>query len=82
MKPWFQIVVALGILSGSVAAAAFTINSYRAYQLERDARQICRAALESNGHFRSDSAAISDWRRLRLCVTDAMYGPGRNRQMQ
>jgi hypothetical protein len=47
MKLWFQMVVSLGILSISAASLSYTWMTWRAYDLETRANEVCKIYVET-----------------------------------
>ena len=70
MKLWFQIVVTIGIISlVSTASVLYTWQTWRAYQLEMRAEEVCKFYLDSK---RRDFGAIEIWFTQRQCVNMVM----------
>ena len=69
MKLWFQIVVTIGIISVSVASVLYTWHTWRAYQLEMRAEEVCTYYLDSK---RRDFDSVEIWFSQRQCINMVM----------
>ena len=69
MKLWLQIILCLGIVSVSAASLSYTWQTWRAYQLEMRAEEICKTYLESK---LSNLGDLDLWFGRRQCINMVM----------
>lgn len=69
MKLWFQIVVAIGLLSVSAASLTYTWRAWRAYQLEKQAEEVCTPYIEEKG---KDFGSVERWLTRRQCINGVL----------
>ena len=73
MKLWFQIVLSIGILSISAASFVYVWQTWRAYQLETRAEEVCKFYLEQKLEKGADvESNIEHWFGRRQCVNEIM----------
>jgi hypothetical protein len=69
MKLWFQIVIAVGIMSMSAASLLYAWRAWSALQLEKRGEEICKYFVEQNWPDLGDG---EKWLTRRQCVNGVM----------
>jgi hypothetical protein len=69
MKFWFQVIISIGILAVSAASIAYTWQTWRSYNLERRAEEICKFYLDQKA---KEYGETEKWMARRSCINNVM----------
>jgi len=72
MQPWFQAIVAFGIIAVSVGSLSYTWRTVSTYRLEQKAKAICNTIYDGDETALDSTDAAGLWLNRRRCVNDAL----------